>query len=168
MSVVLRRSRVLGNTVATQTGSSTPGPTNQRNGAAARVCMKALERSTKAGRRNIDHLPDLAQRRKRRNEFLKIDMADRYPARPGRPAHHTSRLRFGRREACSKNHAERRVSRQPVKECDYRASVPAKAKTEPSPAVPLTPVQIVDLGDCIHLATATIAKADVFHARDNA
>ncbi len=76
--------------------------------------MKAFKRSTKAGRRNIDHLPDLAQRRKRRNEFLKIDMADRYPTRPGRPAHHTSRLRFGRREACSKNHAERRVSRQPV------------------------------------------------------
>ena len=102
-----------GNTVGAKTRSSTPGPTNQRNGAAARVCMKALERSTKAGRRNIDHLPDLAQRRLRRNEFLKINMAEQCPARPGRPAHHTSRLRFGRREACSKNHAKRRVSRQP-------------------------------------------------------
>lgn len=54
-----------------------------------------------------------------------------------------------------------------IRDYYYRPEIPAIQKTKSSPAQDKKPAKLMDLGDCIHLATAIIEKADVFHTRDN-
>lgn len=54
-----------------------------------------------------------------------------------------------------------------IRDYYYRPEIPAVPRTKTSPAQPRRPAKMMDLGDCIHLATAIIEKADEFHTRDN-
>lgn len=55
-----------------------------------------------------------------------------------------------------------------IRDYYYRAEVPAVPKAKGVIAKPRQPAKMMDLGDCIHLATAIIEKADEFHTRDAA
>ena len=54
-----------------------------------------------------------------------------------------------------------------IRDFYYRAEVPAVPKSRTAPAKPRIRAKMMDLGDCIHLATAVIEKADEFHTRDD-
>jgi hypothetical protein len=55
-----------------------------------------------------------------------------------------------------------------IRDYYYRAEVPAVPKSKGVAAKPRQAPKMMDLGDCIHLATAIIEKADEFHTRDAA
>lgn len=54
-----------------------------------------------------------------------------------------------------------------IRDYYYRAEVPAIPESKGFPGKARKPAKMMDLGDCIHLATAIIEKADEFHTRDD-
>lgn len=53
-----------------------------------------------------------------------------------------------------------------IRDYYYRPAVASVPKSKGVNAIPAQPAKMMDLGDCIHLATAIIEKADEFHTRD--
>lgn len=54
-----------------------------------------------------------------------------------------------------------------IRDYYYKPEIPAVPKSKGSPAQARQPAKMMDLGDCIHLATAIIERADEFHTRDD-
>lgn len=71
----------------------------RRDRGATKVDVEPVEFSAEAGRRLVDHLPDLAQRMTRRDPVLKIDVAEQRQA--SSPPH-----RCASGESCSRTRAE--------------------------------------------------------------
>jgi len=62
---------------------------------------------------------------------------------------------------------EYQVATSTTPEIEAKPEIPAVDKVEGQPAIPAKSAKMMDLGDCIHLATAIIQDAKEFHTRDN-